>query len=75
MTIADSGLGIPKEVFKSIFDPFFTTKEQKGTGLGLWVVRGIVAKHEASIRVRSSVRTGKTGTVVSVLWPRSSQAK
>jgi signal transduction histidine kinase len=35
MTIADSGMGIPKEVVARIFDLFFTTKEQKGTGLGL----------------------------------------
>jgi PAS domain S-box-containing protein len=73
MTLADSGSGIPKEVRARIFEPFFTTKQEKGTGLGLWVVRGIVAKHEGSIRVRSSVKNGKTGTVVSVLWPQSSR--
>lgn len=69
LTIADTGSGIPSDQLSRLFEPFFTTKAEKGNGLGLWVVRGIVTKHEGSIRVRSSTREGKTGTVVSILWP------
>ncbi|HSM86201.1 MAG TPA: ATP-binding protein, partial [Candidatus Limnocylindrales bacterium] len=43
--IADSGTGIPPEMLRSIFEPFFTTKGEKGTGLGLWIVKGIVQNH------------------------------
>jgi PAS domain S-box-containing protein len=74
LTIADSGSGISKENRSKIFEPFFTTKPEKGTGLGLWVVRGLVAKHDCSIRVRSSDRDGSSGTVISILWPLATQA-
>jgi PAS domain S-box-containing protein len=73
LTLGDTGCGIPKEHISRIFEPFFSTKPQRGTGLGLWVVRGIVAKHGGSIRVRSFAAEGRTGTVISVLWPSSSQ--
>ena len=53
LTIADTGSGIPSESIARVFEPFFTTKPEKGTGLGLWVVRGIVAKHGGGIKVRS----------------------
>lgn len=69
LTIADTGCGISRERLSRLFEPFFTTKAEKGNGLGLWVVRGIVAKHEGSIRIRSSTRDGTRGTVVSILLP------
>ncbi|HTJ29515.1 MAG TPA: HAMP domain-containing sensor histidine kinase [Acidobacteriaceae bacterium] len=69
LTIADTGSGISKDQFSHIFEPFFTTKEEKGNGLGLWVVQGIVAKHEGGIRIRSSTKSGHRGTVISILWP------
>lgn len=69
LTIADSGQGIPKDQLARIFDPFFTTKSERGTGLGLWVVQGVVAKHEGSLKFRSFTQEGKSGTVVSILWP------
>lgn len=74
LTIGDTGCGIAKENLSRIFEPFFTTKTEKGTGLGLWVVRGIVAKHEGSIRIRSAAGISNSGTVVSILWPSQSQA-
>jgi signal transduction histidine kinase len=40
-----------------------------GTGLGLWVSRGIVLKHEGSMRLRSSTRPGASGTVVNIFLP------
>ncbi len=69
LTIADSGCGIGSEILSRIFEPFFTTKAEKGTGLGLCVVHGLVVKHDGTIRVRSTNRDGRSGTVVSVLWP------
>jgi two-component system, chemotaxis family, CheB/CheR fusion protein len=69
IVIADNGHGIPDEVRNRIFEPFFTTKNEKGAGLGLWVVRGILTKHEGLIRVRSSTRPGQSGTVFSVFLP------
>lgn len=69
LTIGDTGSGIAKENLSRIFEPFVTTKYEKGTGLGLWVVLGIVTKHEGSIRIRSVAGNGNTGTVVSILWP------
>ncbi|MBV8674482.1 MAG: PAS domain-containing protein [Acidobacteriaceae bacterium] len=69
MTIADSGAGIPSEHLPLIFEPFFTTKMEKGTGLGLWVVNGIISKHDGSVKIRSSASAGQSGTVISILWP------
>lgn len=69
LTIADSGSGIPKGILPRIFEPFFTTKPEKGTGLGLWVVYALLARHDGAIRVRSSSLPGRCGTAVSVLWP------
>jgi len=69
LTIVDSGCGIPKGILSRIFEPFFTTKPEKGTGLGLWVVYGLLARHDGAIRVRSSEAPGRCGTAVSVLWP------
>jgi PAS domain S-box-containing protein len=53
ITVADNGSGIPREELTQIFEPFYTTKKDTGTGLGLWVSRGIVQKHGGSIRLRS----------------------
>jgi len=64
--VADTGTGIPKQLLSSIFEPFVTTKGEKGTGLGLWIVRGIIGNHGGKISVRSKV--GK-GTVFKIELP------
>lgn len=69
ITIADAGSGIPRENRRKIFEAFYTTKVEIGTGLGLWVTRGIVEKHNGSIRFRSSIADGRSGTVFSVFLP------
>ena len=66
--ISDSGCGIPRENFDAIFEPFFTTKGDKGTGIGLWVIKGFVEKVGGKIEVVSST-TGKTGTCFSISLP------
>lgn len=69
VTIADDGAGVPPAVAAKVFEAFFTTKEEKGTGLGLWVCKGIVQKHEGSISMRTSTRAGHSGTVFSIFLP------
>jgi|GEM_PF-222932 len=61
ITIADTGVGIPKEHFSQIFEPFYTTKKAgAGVGLGLSVVYGIVRDHKGTIKVESTVGQGTT---------------
>jgi signal transduction histidine kinase len=69
VSIADTGAGIAAEHREKIFEPFFTTKGEAGTGLGLWVSRGIVDKCGGAIRFRSSLRQGQNGTVFGVFLP------
>jgi PAS domain S-box-containing protein len=56
--LADTGTGIPADIVRTIFEPFVTTKGEKGTGLGLWIVKGIIANHGGRIAVRSKVGSG-----------------
>jgi two-component system NtrC family sensor kinase len=58
--LKDDGCGIDQENLYKIFDPFFTTKGQKGTGLGLAVVWGIIDNHQGRISVQSEVGIGTT---------------
>jgi len=69
VTIADNGSGIRAEDRTRIFEPFFTTRRDSGTGLGLWLSEGIVRKHGGSIRLRTSTRTGRSGTAFAVFLP------
>ncbi|HEX7959046.1 MAG TPA: HAMP domain-containing sensor histidine kinase, partial [Terriglobales bacterium] len=60
VSIVDNGVGISAEHAKRLFEPFFTTKSTKGTGLGLWISKGIIQKYDGSLRCRSvSVGQGK----------------
>ena len=58
--VSDTGCGISNEDLHKIFDPFFSTKGQKGNGLGLAVIWGIVDNHNGTITVDSEVGKGTT---------------
>lgn len=70
VVISDDGTGIPEELKSQIFEPFFSTKGEKGTGLGLWVTRSIVYKHEGSIEVTNNGSAGQ-GAVFSIVLPKA----
>jgi signal transduction histidine kinase len=62
ITIADTGEGIPKESLEKIFYPYFTTRS-RGTGLGLAIVQQIIAEHNGTIDVKSTVDEGTAVTI------------
>lgn len=61
----DYGEGIAPETLKKIFNPFFTTKE-KGSGLGLPIVKSIIESHQGAIKIDS---TPGQGTKVTIILP------
>jgi PAS domain S-box-containing protein len=69
VSIVDTGSGIRPEDAKRLFEPFFTTKSTKGTGLGLWICKGIVEKYEGTIDFRSTNLPGKNVTCFSIFIP------
>ena len=71
ITFLDNGSGIPTAERKKIFEPFYTTRKDVGTGLGLWLTMGLVAKHRGALRLRSSVIPGRTWTAFSIFLPEN----
>lgn len=59
LSVDDSGPGVPAELRDKVFEPFFSTKpEGQGTGLGLWVVWGVVERLGGSVRATDSALGG-----------------
>ncbi len=67
--VGDNGSGISRQSLRRIGDAFFTTKGQEGTGLGMWVTRGIVQKYNGRMHLASSTASHRHGTVISIFFP------
>jgi signal transduction histidine kinase len=65
ISISDTGHGIAPSDLPHVFHPFFTTKGERGTGLGLFIVRRVVEEHNGSI----SVQTNDRGTNFVLVFP------
>jgi signal transduction histidine kinase len=62
VTVEDTGEGISDDMLEKIWEPFFTTKE-KGTGLGLGIVKNIIESHGGHIRIENRLTSGARVTV------------
>lgn len=60
MSISDTGEGIPPDKIKRIFEPFYSTKEEKGSGLGLYIVKKLVERNRGEISIQSEIGEGST---------------
>jgi signal transduction histidine kinase len=58
--VGDSGIGMDEETRRRCLEPFFTTKGERGTGLGLAMVYGMVQRHSAQFDIESAVGKGTT---------------
>jgi CheY-like chemotaxis protein/anti-sigma regulatory factor (Ser/Thr protein kinase) len=58
--VIDAGLGMDEDTRRRCLEPFFTTKGERGTGLGLAMVYGMVQRHSAEIEIESAVGKGTT---------------
>jgi len=58
--VIDTGVGMGDDTRRRCLEPFFTTKGERGTGLGLAMVYGIVQRHGADIEIDSVVGRGTT---------------
>ena len=71
--IQDDGEGISPQNLPRVFEAFFTTKKDVGTGLGLWVTKGIVESQGGIIEVQSSNQPEDHGTCFSIILPFDAQ--
>ena len=64
LEIHNDGPGMDEHTKKQIFSPFFTTKSaDKGTGLGLYIVKNICQNHDAEISCESEMNSGTTFSI------------
>jgi signal transduction histidine kinase len=75
LSVSDTGHGIATPILEHIFEPFFTTKKDVGTGLGLWVSKGIVEKHQGRLDVMSSQDEEDHGTAFVMTLPRREEMR
>ncbi|HEV3178952.1 MAG TPA: ATP-binding protein [Steroidobacteraceae bacterium] len=58
--VSDTGVGMDEETRRRCLEPFYTTKGERGTGLGLAMVYGMVQRHSAELEIDSALRRGTT---------------
>src|SRR6185312_10346054 len=61
--VGDTGVGMTEEVRQRCLDPFFTTKGERGSGLGLGMVYGVVMRHQGTLSIDSTIGVGTTFTL------------
>src|SRR5262249_15594642 len=64
LEVSDTGTGMDEETRKRCFEPFFSTKGQRGTGLGLAMVYGVMQRHDGAIEIESELGKGATFRLV-----------
>ncbi len=69
VSIADTGHGMDARTMQLIAEPFYTTKGINGSGLGLWISRDIIKKHQGTLAMRSRQNGAFRGTLFSVFLP------
>ncbi len=69
LMVHDDGSGITPEQAARLFTPFFSTKGAHGTGLGLWVSKGIVEKHGGALQLATEGRDGRKRTTARITIP------
>jgi signal transduction histidine kinase len=74
ITIGDTGTGIAADILSRVREPFFSTKGAYGNGMGLAVVQEIVSYHQGRMTIRSSTRSGKSGSIFSIFIPAKDRA-
>ena len=73
LTLSDTGVGMSEETLSRIFEAFYSTKGNAGTGLGMWISKGIVDKHGGRLTMRSRQRGLRRGTIFQLYLPRDEQ--
>ncbi len=66
LQVRDNGVGMSEETRRRCLEPFFTTKAQRGTGLGLAMVYGMMQRHDGSIEIDSAP---DCGTTIRLIFP------
>lgn len=66
LEVSDTGVGMDEQIRRQCLEPFFTTKGERGTGMGLAMVYGMVQRHSAELEIDS---TPGAGTTVSFIFP------